>query len=68
MYSLYPNNIKIDHTIPMSHIHHTSTYPNIDHTQLGQTWSTCHGQGFILGPFQNGARPLGCSHANRSQK
>ncbi len=36
MYSLYTNSIKIDHTIPISHIHCTSTYPNVDHTQLGQ--------------------------------
>ncbi len=68
MYILYTNNIKIDHTIPMSHIHHTSTYVDVDHALLGQTWSTCHGQRLILRPIQNGARPLGCNHVNRSQK
>jgi hypothetical protein len=52
----------------MSHIHPTSTYPNIDHIQRSQTWSTCHGQGLILGPLQNGVMPLGYNHANRSQK
>ncbi len=61
MYGLYTNNIKTYHTIPMLYIQYTydqSTYPNVDHSQHGQTWSTGKDQNLILGPIPNAPRLL----------
>jgi len=61
MYDCIQIILKTDDTISMLYIHCTydhSTYLNIDHSQHGQTLSTCKDQVMILEPIQHGARPL----------